>query len=94
MTEVLKNYRFTGKIVLWKAREQYGFLRSEQIPADVFFSHFHTQGLDRSRGEEELWGKSAQFQIEDIGRKSVEGRQVVVMESDPGPSFLTGVLTK
>ena len=94
MTEVLKNYRFTGKIVLWKAREQYGFLRSEQIPADVFFSHFHCQGLGNSKAEEDLWGKFAQFQIEDIGRKSVEGRQVVVMESDPGPSFLTGVLTK
>ena len=92
--EVLTSYRFTGKIVLWKSQEQYGFLRSEQIQADVFFSHFHCQGLGNSKAEEDLWGKFAQFQIEDIGRKSVEGRQVVVMESDPGPSFLTGVLTK
>ena len=34
-----------------------------------------------------------QFQVEDVGRKSIEGRNVVVLESDTArPHYLTGVL--
>ena len=92
LMKVLSTYRFTGKIVKWKPHEEYGFLRSDQLPEDVFFSHFHTQGLSKTK-EVNNFGKTAQFEVEDIGRRSIEGRKVGVTELDPGPTFLTGVLT-
>ena len=92
LMEVLSTYKFRGKIVLWKSQEEYGFLRSDQFPGDIFFSHVHATGLSKNK-EEGNQGKSVQFQIEDVGRRSIEGRNVVVVEANQGPQFLSGVLT-
>ena len=71
----------------------FSLVRSEQIPwCDVFFSHFHSQGLSKTKAGGNL-GKMVQFQVEDVGRKNIEGRKVVVLEGEVArPHYLTGVL--
>ena len=95
LTEVIKSYKFIGKIISWKSKEEYGFIRSEQISScDVFFSHFHihSQDLNKSKAGGNL-GKLVQFQVEDVGRKNMEGRNVLVVEAEAArPQYLTGVL--
>ena len=92
LTKVLGDYKFIGKIIAWKPQE-YGLIRSEQISScDVFFNHFHSQGLSKGNAGGNL-GKMVQFQVEEVGRKSMEGRNVVVLESETArPHYLTGVL--
>ena len=93
LSQVLEEYKFLGKIISWKSQEEYGFIRSEQISScDIFFSQFHSQGLQTSKAGGNL-GKMVQFQVEDVGRKNIEGRKVVVLEGEAArPHYLTGVL--
>ena len=46
LTLVLQDYKYVGKIVMLKPEDEYGFLRSDQISADVFFSLHYTTGTD------------------------------------------------
>ena len=48
LNKVLADYKFFGNIVTFKSQEAYGFIRSEQVSGDVFFSlhHFSTSDKD------------------------------------------------
>jgi len=70
--------------------EEYGFIKSEQVSTDIFFSLHYTTGLNKFTSGSDAIGKFVTFQVKDAGGKSVEARKVTVHSSDPGVQFLTG----
>ena len=93
LTQVLLDYNFTGKIIKIKCEDDYGFLRSEQISGDVFFSLHHTTGLCKSSNSS-IEGKFVSFQVKDAGKKSIEARNINVEVSEPSVQFLVGNLDR
>jgi len=90
LTKVLSDYKFRGTIVKLKKDEEYGFIKSDQVSTDIFFSLHYTTGLNKSTPGSEAIGKFVSFQVKDAGGRSVEARKVTVHHSDPGIQFLTG----
>ena len=90
LTKVLSDYKFRGTIVKLKMDEEYGFIKSDQVSTDIFFSLHYTTGLNKSTPGSEAIGKFVSFQVKDAGGRSVEARKVTVHHSDPGIQFLTG----
>ena len=70
--------------------DEYGFIKSDQMSADIFFSLHYTTGFDKSISSSEAIGKFVSFQIKDTGGKSVEARKITIHDADPGMQFLTG----
>ena len=75
-----------------KLVDGYGFIRSDQINCDIFFSLHHTTGIDTKSQEQEIVGKNVTFQIKSgAKKKSMEARNVMVVEG-PGVVELEGVV--
>ena len=74
--------------------EEYGFIKSDQVSTDIFFSLHYTTGLNKSTSGIEAVGKFVSFQVKDAGGRSVEARKVTVHNSDPGIHFLTGKIDR
>ena len=86
----MSDYKYVGTIIKLKMDEEYGFIKSEQVSTDIFFSLHYTTGLRKSTPGSEAIGKFVSFQIKDAGGRSVEARKVIVHNADPGMQFLTG----
>merc|ERR1719210_2936401 len=92
LTQVLLDYNYVGKIVKMKLVDGYGFIRSDQINCEKFFSLHHTTGIDTKSQEQEIVGKNVTFQIKSgAKKKSMEARNVMVVEG-PGVVELEGVV--
>ena len=76
LTEVLRDHKFSGIIVTIKPDEEYGFLRSQQISEDIFFSTRHLP-----TGNTEIFGPGAlvTFSVRDVGKKSMEARNIEIV---------------
>merc|ERR1719397_540072 len=86
LTRVLRDHKFSGIIVTIKPDEEYGFLRSQQISEDIFFSTRHLP-----TGNTGIVGPGAlvTFSVRDVGKKSMEARNIeIVTKSEV--KFLTG----
>ena len=94
LTKVLSEYKYRGTIVKLKMDEEYGFIKSDQVSTDIFFSLHYTTGLNKSTSGIEAVGKFVSFQVKDAGGRSVEARKVTVHNSDPGIHFLTGKIDR
>lgn len=93
LANVLLDYTFTGKIVKIKSVDGYGFLSSEQITGDVFFS-LHNFTCPDSRPPTEFVGKYATFQIKSVGKRFMEARKIEAMESKQEILYLDGILVE
>lgn len=94
LSKVLSDYKYHGTIVKLKMDEEYGFIKSEQVSTDIFFSLHYTTGRNKFLSGSDAIGKFVTFQVKDAGGKSVEARKVTVHSSDPGVQFLTGKLDR
>jgi len=92
LTLVLQDYKYVGKIVMLKPEDEYGFLRSDQISADVFFSLHYTTGFIKPNLDS--MGKFVSFAVKDVGRKSMEARKVRLWDSEPSMEYLLGTLDR
>jgi len=92
LKKVLWDYKFLGNIVSFKTEEAYGFIRSEQVTGDIFFSLHH---LDVSEKEgvvdvESFLGKWVNFTIKDMGKKSMEARKVSMVPPNTSVIYMVG----
>jgi len=92
LTLVLQDYKYVGKIVMLKPEDEYGFLKSEQISSDVFFSLHYTTGFIKPNLDS--MGKFVSFAVKDVGRKSMEARKVKLWDSEPSMEYLVGMLDR
>ena len=76
LTRVLRDHKFSGIIVTIKPDEEYGFLRSQQISEDIFFSTRHLP-----TGNTGIVGPGAlvTFSVRDVGKKSMEARNIEIV---------------
>ena len=78
---------------MMKLVDGYGFIKSDQINCDIFFSLHHTTGINTKAEDQEVVGKNVTFQIKSGARKgSMEARRVMVVEEEPRMMELEGVL--
>ena len=95
LTQVLHGYNFVGKIIKLKSDDDYGFLKSEQISGDVFFSLHHTTGMEDMSGKGGNVGKFVTFSVKDGGKKSMEARKIHVhQDTEPSVEYLTGIVDR
>jgi len=94
LEKVLVDYKFLGNIVSFKTEDSYGFIRSEQVTGDVFFSLHHLGQDDQVMDVHSFLGKWVQFTIKDMGKKSMEARKVVVVSPNTGVSYMSGRLMR
>lgn len=92
LNKVLADYKFLGNVVAFKSEEEYGFIRSEQVTGDVFFSLHH---LDRKKkcekvDVEKLLGKWVHFTVKDVGKTSMEARKVSLVAANTVVNYLKG----
>ena len=72
----LPSYVFKGVIVTFKKSDVFAFIRSCQLPGDVYV---HTEQMDREVKKcSYLMGKIVLFTAKDAGRKSLEARNMVL----------------
>eukprot|EP00092_Neocalanus_flemingeri_P034806 GFUD01037878.1.p1 GENE.GFUD01037878.1~~GFUD01037878.1.p1 ORF type:complete len:594 (-),score=175.23 GFUD01037878.1:75-1856(-) len=90
LAKVLADYKFLGNIVTFKPQEAYGFIRSEQVTGDVFFSLNHMDSTDKVSCTTGALGRWVTFVIKDCGKKSMEARQVSLVPSSTTVSYLSG----
>eukprot|EP00092_Neocalanus_flemingeri_P041185 GFUD01044844.1.p1 GENE.GFUD01044844.1~~GFUD01044844.1.p1 ORF type:complete len:595 (-),score=167.27 GFUD01044844.1:77-1861(-) len=90
LSKVLADYTFLGNIVTFKPQEAYGFIRSEQVTGDVFFSLNHMDSTDKVSCTTGALGRWVTFVIKDCGKKSMEARQVSLVPSSTTVSYLSG----
>ena len=95
LTQVLYDYKFVGKIIKLKKDDDYGFLKSEQISGDVFFSLHHTTGLEEPSGKGDNVGKFVTFTVKDGGKKSMEAKKIHIHHgTEPSVEYLTGIVDR
>eukprot|EP00092_Neocalanus_flemingeri_P041183 GFUD01044841.1.p1 GENE.GFUD01044841.1~~GFUD01044841.1.p1 ORF type:complete len:595 (+),score=173.71 GFUD01044841.1:159-1943(+) len=90
LSKVLADYTFLGNIVTFKPQEAYGFIRSEQVTGDVFFSLNHMDSTDKASCTTGALGRWVNFVIKDCGKKSMEARRVSLVPSSTTVSYLSG----
>jgi len=92
LNKVLSDYKFLGNIVAFKTKEAYGFIRSEQVTGDVFFSphHFDTKQANDDVDIEELLGKWVHFTVKDVGKTSMEARKVSLVAANTSVTYVKG----
>jgi len=90
LNKVLADYKFFGNIVTFKSQDAYGFIRSEQVTGDVFFSLHHLSTSDKDFCKEGVLGKWVSFTIKDMGKKSMEARKVTMVPSNTSVVFMVG----
>jgi len=92
LNKVLLDYKFLGNIVTFKTEEAYGFIRSEQVTGDVFFSlhHLDIKNKDDDINVDSFLGKWVHFTVKDIGKKSMEARKVSLVPSSTSVIYLKG----
>ena len=92
LNKVLTDYKFLGNIVAFKTRDEYGFIRSEQVTGDVFFSlhHLDTKKANEEVDVEKLVGKWVNFTVKDVGKKSMEARKVSFVKVNTSVNYLKG----
>ena len=78
---------------MMKLVDGYGFIKSDQINCDIFFSLHHTTGINTKAEDQEVVGKNVTFQIKSGAKKgSMEARRVMMVEEEPRMMELEGVL--
>merc|ERR1719347_2314617 len=92
LNKVLSNYKFIGKVVTFKTEEAYGFIRSEQVTGDIFFSLHHLESKKEHEevDVENLVGMWVNFTVKDVGKKSMEARKVSFVKNNTSVSYLKG----
>jgi len=93
-SEILKkfvaSYRFYGDVVLYKPCEHYGFIRSHNVEGDIFFGcRAMNFKIDRNNNSS-LIDSKVSFIIENIGKNSIEARNVKLSSDDEVPQTLQG----
>ena len=84
----LPSYVFKGVIVTFKKSEVFAFIRSCQLPGDVYV---HTEQMDREVKKcSYLMGKTVPFTAKDAGRKSLEARNMVLANESVPLSVVGG----
>ena len=86
---VLADYKFLGNIITFKPQDEYGFIRSEQVTGDVFFSLHHLDIVDKASCSGVL-GRWVNFTIKDAGKKSMEARRVSIVPFNTSVLYLSG----
>ena len=86
---VLADYKFLGNIVTFKPQDEYGFIRSEQVTGDVFFSLHHLDIGEKAICPSVL-GKWVNFTIKDAGKKSMEARRVSIVPFNTYVIYMSG----
>ena len=76
LTRVLRDHKFSGIIVTIRPDEEYGFLRSQQISEDIFFS---TRHLPTGNTGIVAPGALVTFSVRDVGKKSMEARNIEIV---------------
>jgi len=92
LNKVLADYKFLGNIVAFKTKEAYGFIRSEQVTGDIFFSphHFDNKQANEDVDIEKLLGKWVHFTVKDVGKTSMEARKVSLVAANTSVTYLKG----
>ena len=92
LNKVLADYKFLGNVVAFKTEEAYGFIRSEQVTGDVFFSlhHFDTKKKNEEVDVDKLLGKWVHFTVKDVGKRSMEARKVSLVNNNTRVIYLKG----
>ena len=92
LNKVLADYKYLGNVVAFKTEEAYGFIRSEQVTGDVFFSlhHFDTKKKDEEVDVDKLLGKWVHFTVKDVGKRSMEARKVSLVNTNTRVIYLKG----
>jgi len=78
LLKVLEEYKFLGRIVNFRHKDAYGFIRSSQVTGEVFFGLNHLESGGKDVRLETLIGQNVRFNVKDMGKKSIEARKVVI----------------